>query len=241
MLRTIVSLSLLILAGARAAAAQAISGGDTGSPAVPEIATSGRGEVRVAPDLAIFNVSVDSRSPSAATAAADNASKITQAIAAIRAAGIDSAQITTAGYSVSADYEKNKQIGFIARNTLRVEVRRIADVARIIDVALASGGMQLNQLQFQKANAADARRSALALAVESARLDAETLAQAAGGSLGRMIYLTSGPAPTPIGTYSFNEVIATGMLASSPSTPIVPSELTIVAVASGRWQFISRK
>jgi uncharacterized protein len=240
MLRTVVSLSLLILAGVRAAAAQAVSGSDAGSPAVPEIATSGRGEVRAAPDLAIFNVSVDSRSPSVATAAAENASTITRTIAAIRAAGIDSSQITTAGYSVNPDYDKNRPIGFIVRNTLRVEVHRIADVARIIDVAMASGGTQLNQVQFQKANSHDARRTALAMAVSDARSDAETLALAAGGSLGRLLSLTSGPAPSPIGTYSFNQVVVTALGSGQP-TPIIPGDLIITAVASGRWQFIPRK
>ena len=242
MLRTVVSLSLLVWAGVQNAAAQVVSGGPgiSGSPEVPEIATSGRGEVRVAPDLAVFNVSVDSRSPSAAAAAADNAAKLTRAIAAIRVAGVDSAQITTAGYSVNADYEKNRQIGFIAHNTLRVEVRRIPDVGRIIDAALGTGGMQLNQLQFQRTETQDARHTALALAVAEARRDAETLAQAAGGSLGRLLYLTSGVSPSPIGRDFNNYAVMTASGMSQP-TPIMPGELMVTAVASGRWQFIARK
>jgi len=233
---------MLIWVGVQTAAAQVVSGAPagTGSPDLPEIAASGRGEIRVAPDLAVFNMSVDSRAPTAAAAAADNAAKITRAVAAIRNTGIDSAQITTTGYYVMADYEKNRQVGFIARNTLRVEVRRIADVARTIDAALAAGGLQLNQLQFQKASTQDARRSALAFAVAEARRDAETLAQAAGGSLGRLLYLTSGPAPSPLGTYSYNEVVVTG-LASSQPTPMLPGDLTVAALASARWQFVPRK
>jgi uncharacterized protein len=242
MLRTIVYLLLLICTGVQTAVAQVGSPGQgiPGSFEVPEIATSGRGEVRVAPDLAVFNVSVDSRAPSAAGAASDNAAKLTRAIAAIRAAGIDSAQITTAGFSVNADYEKNKQIGFIARNTLRVEVRRISEVGRIIDAALGAGGMQLNQLQFQRVDTQDARHSALALAVAEARRDAETLAQAAGGSLGKLLYLTSGVSPSPIGRDFSNYAVLTSSAGTQP-TPIMPGELMVTAVASGRWQFIPRK
>lgn len=242
MLRTLVYLLLLICTGVQTAVAQAGSPGQgiPGSFEVLEIATSGRGEVRVAPDLAVFNVSVDSRAPSAAAAATDNAAKLSRAMAAIRAAGIDSAQITTAGFSVNADYEKNKQIGFIARNTLRVEVRRISEVGRIIDAALGAGGMQLNQLQFQRVDTQDARHSALALAVAEARRDAETLAQAAGGSLGKFLYLTSGVSPSPIGRDFSNYAVLTSSAGTQP-TPIMPGELMVTAMASGRWQFIPRK
>ena len=242
MLRTVVSLSMLVWAGVQNAAAQATSGGQvvSGSLEVPEVATTGRGEVRVAPDLAVFNVSVDSRASTAASAATDNAAKLSRAMAAIRAAGIDSAQITTAGYSVNADYDKNRQIGFIAHNTLRVEVRRIPDVGRIIDAALGAGGMQLNQLQFQRVDTRDARHSALALAVAEARRDAETLAEAAGGSLGRLLYLNSGVSPSPVGRDFNNYAVLTATALSQP-TPIMPGELMVTAVASGRWQFIAAK
>lgn len=103
---------------------------ETRAPVIPEIATSGRGEIHVTPDQAVLSISVETRSSSAAAAAADNAPRITKAIAAIRAAGVDSAQLTTAGYSVDPDYEKNRQVGLIVRNTLRVELRRIPDIGQ---------------------------------------------------------------------------------------------------------------
>jgi uncharacterized protein YggE len=240
--RTLGYFSLLICVGRFTAGAQVASGGQIvpGSSEVPEIATSGRGEIRVAPDMAVFSVSADSRGPTATAAAADNAAKLNRAMAAIRAAGVDSAQISTSGYSVTADYEKNRQIGFIAHNTIRVEVRKIADVGRIIDAALAAGGMQLNSIQFQRVNTQDARRSALTSAVAEARRDAETLAQAAGGSLGKLLYLTSGVSPSPVGRDSYIiEAVATSM--TIPQTPIVPGELTVAGVASARWQFIPHK
>jgi uncharacterized protein YggE len=213
---------------------------ETRAPAIPEIATSGRGEIHVTPDQAVLSISVETRSSSAAAAAADNATRITRAIAAIRSAGIDSAQLTTAGYSVEPDYEKNRQIGFIVRNTLRVEVRRIPDIGRIIDAALAAGATRVNQVQFQRVNVQDARRSALALAVAEARRDAEVLAQAAGGRLGRLLYLTSGGSPSPVGRdVSRLETVMTSGGFISP-TPIMPGDLSVVAVASARWEFVAR-
>jgi uncharacterized protein YggE len=211
------------------------------SSARSEIATSGRGEVHVTPDQAVMTVSVETHSPSAAAAAQDNAARLMRTIAALRAAGVDSPQITTAGYSLSQDYEKNRPSGFAARNGLRVEVRRIADIGKLIDVALTAGATSVGQVQFVRADTREARRSALALAVAEARRDAEVLAQAAGGTLGKLVYLTSGVS-VPVGRENSNyaqlsSVVVTG---ASVATPIMPGELTISAVASARWLFVSR-
>jgi uncharacterized protein len=239
-LRTVVSLSLLVWAGARSAVAQVNSAGPSVPERVSEIATAGRGETRVAPDLAVFNVSVDSRATTAAAGVADNAAKLNAAMAAIRAAGVDSAQISTAGYSVNADYDKNRQIGFVVRNSLRVEVRRIADLGKVIDAALSSSSIQLNQLQFQRANTLDARHTALVLAVQEARRDAETMAQATGGSLGRLLSLSSSLSAPPIGRDPYNTAVFVTSASAQP-TPILPGDLTVWAIASGRWEFIPRK
>jgi len=208
------------------------------TPSSPEIAVTGRGEVRVAPDFARLQVTVETRSSSANAAAADNAARLTRTIAAVRAAGVDSAQISTAGFSVSQDYEKNRPSGFVVRNGLRIEVRQITDVGKVIDAALNAGATQVNSVQFLRSNVQDARRSALALAVAEARRDAEALAQAAGGSLGKLLYLTSSFASLPP-TFDYQTVTLTSGLTGA-ATPMMPGDLSVIAVANARWQFLPR-
>ncbi|HEY3258370.1 MAG TPA: SIMPL domain-containing protein [Gemmatimonadaceae bacterium] len=237
--RVTLAVSSLLCLATSATAAQ--SGQPTSSPSAsaPEIATSGRGEISVAPDLARLQVTVETRSSSASAAAADNAVKLTKTVAAVRVAGVDSAQIGTSGYSVVTDYDsKSRPIGFVVRNGLRIDVQRIADVGKIIDAALSSGSTQVNGIQFLRLNVNDSRRSAVALAVAEARRDAEVLARAAGGSLGRLIYLTSGFAQMPR-NFELQEVVLTSALAGA-STRIMPGDLTVVAVANARWQFLPR-
>ena len=219
------------------AAAPVAAQTQTASPNAPEIATTGRGEVHVAPDKAILNVGIETRSGSANAAVGDNASRVVKTIASLRAAGVDSAQITTGGYSLYPDYEKNKQIGFIARNNLRVEVLRIADVGKLIDAALSGGATQVSSVQFTRADSKEVIRTALALAVAETRRGAEVLAQAAGGSLGKLIYLTSGLPAQPMMSSQLESVVMTGS-SGYPQTPVIPGDLTIAAVASARWQFI---
>ena len=82
-------------------------------------------------------------------------------------------------------------------------------------------------------------RSALTLAVGEARRDAEALAQAAGGTLGKMIYLTSGFAAVPQ-PFDFQSVVVTSTLESG-GTRIMPGDLTVTAVANAVWQFVPRQ
>lgn len=193
--------------------------------------------MHVTPDKAILNVGIETRSGSANAAVGENAARVLKTIASLRSAGVDSARITTGGYLLYPDYEKNRQVGFIARNNLRVEVLRVTDVGKLIDAALSGGATQVSNIQFVRADTKEARRTALALAVSEAKRDAEILAQAAGGTLGKLVYLTSGLSPQPM-VAQLDNVVVTGMASGYPQTPVIPGDLTIAAVASARWEFL---
>jgi uncharacterized protein YggE len=209
-------------------------------PSIPEIATTGRGEVHVTPDKAILNVGVETRSGSANAAIGENAARILKTIASLGSAGVDSARITTRGYSLYPDYEKTRQVGFIARNNLRVEVQRVTDVGKLIDAALSGGATEVSNIQFLRADSKEGRRTALALAVAEAKVDAEILARAAGGTLGKLTYLTSGLSPQPM-VAQLDNVVVTGATSGYPQTPVIPGDLTIAAVASARWEFLPQR
>ena len=238
MSRTFHTLVAVMLAAPFAAQSQAVP------PGTAEIATNGRGEMRVAPDHAILIVSIESRGPAAAAAASDNAAKVTSTTSALRATGLAAEQIATLGYTVSQDYDFSaggrRPSGFVARNTLRIDVRRISDIGKLIDAALAAGATQISPTQFLPANPDDARARALTLAVASARRDAETMAKAAGGSLGKLIYLSSSYSAQPY----YEPQVVGGMAdmrappAALATTVLTPGDLTVTAVASGRWEFL---
>ncbi|MEP6610161.1 MAG: SIMPL domain-containing protein, partial [Burkholderiaceae bacterium] len=68
---------------------------------------------------------------------------------------------------------------------------------------------------------------------------AEVLAQAAGGTLGKLVYLTSGVSLPP-GRESPGYAVLTSSASGGMPTPIMPGELTVAAVANARWLFVSR-
>lgn len=230
----------LLVAGTSGAA----DGQESQRPPVPQIVTSGQGEVRVAPDRATISIGVQSRATTAAEASAQNSRKQRAIIDAIRAKGIAQEQISTSSFNVIPEtrYDREGQavprtLSYLVSNIVTVEVRRMDLVGPVIDAALGAGANQIHSLGFGLANADSARRSALAMAVQRARADAEVMARAAGGSLGPLLELTSGefhmPPPRPL-------MAMRGVQAEmDTSVPIEPGQEVIRAHVTARWQFAS--
>jgi uncharacterized protein len=229
------------IAGSAAGAQAAMS---SPSAREPEITASGRGEVRLAPTYAAVIVNVTTRANSAVEAAAQNAQKVDATMKALRGAGLTEKEIATSGYNLQQNYEypPNRQpepVGFAAHTTIRAEVRRLESLGRVIDAAITGGATGVSGIQFFASGTDEARRSAMAQAVREAKADADVIARAAGGSLGRLIALNSGGVSQPIRRDMYEaQLSAVATRGTSTPTSIVPGELNVTALVSGRWEFI---
>jgi len=211
---------------------------------VPSISIASRGEVKVNPDRANIQISVQTRATTAAAAAAENAVKQKAVIDALRALGIAAVDISTAGYNVYPEtrYEPNREpviIGYNVTNTLSIEIKTLTMIGPAIDAALAKGANMITSLQFYASNTDVARREAIGSAIQKARLDAEATARAAGGTLGQLLEVNIGayfpPPPRPIQLRQME-----GRVAAAPvmDTPINPGEQTVAVDVSTRWAFV---
>jgi uncharacterized protein YggE len=225
-----------------AAVAQAASMSSS-SASAPEITATGRGEVKLAPTYAALMVNIETRANTAVAAASQNAQKVQTVMKALQSAGLSEKDIATAGYNLQQmyDYSSNRQapepIGFSANTMIRAEVRRLESLGRVIDAAIGAGTTGISGVQYFASNAEVARRSAMSQAVREARTDADVLARAAGGSLGRLIALNSGGVSQPF-SRDFNVLASASARVAGAPTNIVPGELNITALVSGRWEFI---
>lgn len=248
MLRQILSASIAGCIAWTAAGAQAAVSPSHHQPSPsanePEITANGRGEVRLAPTYAALIVNVATRAPTAVEAAAQNGQKVEAVIKALRGSGLSEKDITTAGYNLQQDYDyrpdrRPEPSGFTANTSIRAEVRRLESLGRVIDAAIAGGATGISGVQYFASNTDEARRSAMAAAVREARADADVLARAAGGSLGRLIALNSAgvnqPFPREMLAMAGGNVAAR---AAGAPTNMVPGELNVTAMVSGRWEFI---
>ncbi|HMG94901.1 MAG TPA: SIMPL domain-containing protein [Gemmatimonadaceae bacterium] len=209
--------------------------------AIPQIAVTGRGEVKVSPDRATIQVSVQTRATTAAAAAAENATKQQSVLAALRALGLGSDQLSTINYNVYPEqrYEQGKEpvvVAYNVTNTILVDVRKLTQVGPVIDAALSHGANMITSLQFYASNTETARRSAIATAIEKARADAEAAARAAHGSLGTLIEINIGAySPPPPRPMMMSRVAG---VAQMDATPINAGEETLSVEVSTRWRFV---
>lgn len=210
--------------------------------AVPQISVTGRGEIKVSPDRATIQVSVQTRATTAAAAAAENATKQQSVLAALRALGLGNDQLSTINYNVYPEqrYEQGKEpviVAYNVTNTVLVDVRKLTQVGPVIDAALSHGANMITSLQFYASNTEAARRTAIAAAIEKARADAEAAALAAHGSLGGLLEINIGayspPPPRPM------MMIRGASAVAQADTPISPGDETLSVEVSTRWRFIA--
>ena len=209
----------------------------------PSLVTAGQGEAKVTPDRASVMINVQTRAATAAAAGADNAQRTTAVLAALSKLGLPKDQLSTEGYSVSPEMAYGNNVaprvtGYVVTNTVRAETKQPAQAGAIVDAALGAGANLINGLSFYAASIEEPRRQAIGLAVASARADAEAMAQAAGGSLGNLIELsTQGPTVPP---RPMMEVMLRKSAMAGAETPVNPGQQTITVYVNARWAFVAR-
>jgi uncharacterized protein len=232
-LNRIVSAAVIAATIASPLAAQVVAS------APPQIVVTGNGQATVNPDRATIFLGVQSRAATAATAGSENARRLRAILDTLRAVGLTADQISTINYNVSPEMQYSptgatppRVTAYVVTNTVRAELRRIEDVARVVDAALGKGANQVSSLQFFSSKADSVRRAAFASAVADARADAEVLARAAGGTLGALLELSSNEVPVrPV----FSRV---AMESAGQVTPIEAGQQTVSATVTARWVFI---
>jgi uncharacterized protein YggE len=214
------------------------------SEALPQISVAAQHEVKVAPDRATIQISVQTRAATAAAAATENATKVQAVLTALRALGLTNDQLSTMNFNVHPDYVHREGreptiTGYNVTNTILADVRRLDQVGRVIDAALSRGANMMTSLQFYASNTEAARRTAIAGAIAKARADAEAAAAAAGGSLGQLLEINIGahfPQP-PMPMMRMQAMAASGAM----DTPIQPGQESLTVIVSTRWRFNSAR
>lgn len=208
---------------------------------VPQIAVAARSEIKISPDRASIQISVQTRAATAAAAANDNATKLNAVLNALRALGLSNDQLSTLNYNVYPEqrYEQGKEpeiVAYNVTNTILADVRKLNQVGPVIDAALSHGANMITSLQFYASNTEAARRAAIASAIDKARQDADVAARAAHGTLGTLLEVSIGafspPPPRPLA------MMRAGIAAQS-DTPINPGDETLTVEVSTRWRFLA--
>ena len=199
----------------------------------PTIDVTGQGEAAVAPDMAILSLSV-MREAETAREALDQANEaMGEVIEAMRGEGVEGRDLQTSGLSIEPRYvyperageEGPRIVGYQVSNTLTVRVRDIERVGEVLDLSVTLGVNQGGSIVLTNDDPAAALEDARTAAVANAKSKAETLAEAAGVRLGRVMSIseqTRGAEPRPMAAPQ----MAMRVAAEDASVPIEAGENT---------------
>jgi uncharacterized protein len=178
--------ALLVLA---VAAFAGIGLPDTAGGAADEpkdgITVTGTGQVSGVPDEAEFSLGVTTKGQTARDALTANSAQMRRLIEALKTAGVAERDIKTQDVSVGPAYDGSGKVGgFSARNSVSVHIRNLNRAGAILDAASRAGANEVYGPSLSRSDREDLEARALKDAVANARERAETLADAAGVSLG---------------------------------------------------------
>jgi hypothetical protein len=165
------------------------------------ISVSGTGTVTLKPDVADLRLGVLISRPSVKAARADAAVAMTKVLAALKALGIDDKDIQTSNVSLQPTYDYSnganppRITGFQMSNSVTVTIHTLDKLGDAIDNTLAAGATSLDGVTFRVNDQTGAEVQARQAALTEARSKADTLAAAAGISIGGVASITETSAP----------------------------------------------
>jgi uncharacterized protein YggE len=193
-------LVVLVLSGAGCAAPVA-----AGDRPAPTIAVTATGRVSVRPDTALVHVGAEMRAATLADATADVARRMAAVLARVKALGVEDRDITTIVYGVDplqaprrSEEDPARIVGYRATNVVQVKIRRLDTAGAVVDAAVAAGANVVRGVQFTLDDPRAAEAQARAQAVRQAAAEARQLADAAGVSLGELVWLGEAGGPRPV-------------------------------------------
>lgn len=198
-----------------------------GAP-VDSVTASGTGRVMAAPDIATMSFGVELNDAEAQAALARAAKVADDIVAALRKAGVKPEDLQTSGVNLyptqSTEGDKVVVTGYQASISVSAKVRDIGEVGKVIEAASAAGALNISGPAFEMSEDSDQRARSIELAVAAARKNAETMARAAGKSVGDVISITASNVSVPLPLMR-----DAGVAAESLDIPIEAGQLEVAA------------
>jgi hypothetical protein len=211
-------------------------GGTAGAVAsrrLTRVLVSGDSIVQAQPDTAIISISVITQNKRALDAQTENANRSDEVVRVLKAAAGAGAEVKTSGYNLQpmTVYRENQPptiTGYQASNSVTVTMSDLTKVGAVIDAAAQAGANNINGVLFTLRKDRPARDQALADATREAIGKAQTIAQALGGRVSRIVEVQEGGV-TPRPVYEGELRNQAVMARSSAPTPIEVGTLDITS------------
>jgi len=197
-----------------------------------KVTVAGEAVIKVEPDVAVLVITVVTQSAQAIEAQQENARKSESVGSAVKAIAGPDAEIKTSDYTLQPqyDYRDNrlpKIIGYDARNSVTVTISDLKNVGAVIDAASKAGANSIQSVSFILRQTSPARGVALRDATKQAMNKAQSIAEALGGRVLRVVEENEGA--TVSGSPQTYEATASLRLSTTKliTTPISSGDLSI--------------
>jgi hypothetical protein len=227
---------LILLSFIFAVLASDLALGQTDKYEKSTLEVTGRGELKIKPDVAYLTLAVENTSKTASEAAKDNAEKMNGVISQLKTLISKEDKISTTGYQLFPVYEYDEKTrrsvltGYRASNQVVVEIKNLNQLGKLIDSSTQVGANRIDSISFDTNKREEYRRQALVKAVEDAKATAETVGKAAGVKIVKIIRIS--PSYELAGPVYRDFIQAKVAAAESAPTPIEPGELTVNATVN---------
>ena len=147
------------------------------------------------------------------------------------------ARMTREPYVPPVNPELRRIIGYEARNSVQVQVRRLGEMGKVIDALVGVGANEINGPNFTLDEPRAAQDEARVEAIATGRQRAELYARAAGMRVVRILSISEGG-----GYYPVEQVMVTGRSFGAgappppPPTPIAPGEVSVGVSVSMQFE-----
>ena len=195
---------------------------------------TGNAVVTAAPDTAYISLGVETKDPSAETAAQENARRMAQVMAVLKEMGLSDREISTSGYNI---YSYNQVVNrgtdqevtvttYHVQNRIEITTKNLDQVGKIVDAAVQAGANQVQGIRFDIADKQELQLQALKNAVKQAHTKAEVMADAAGIVIGGLVTLNE-----DYGTYApmYDTMVMRAQSVGGVETAINPGDVEVSA------------
>jgi len=209
------------------------------------VAVTGQGEVTAQPDMARVTLGVEARRPGLPEARTAVTAAVDRLLALTRELGIDPKYVNATALQVQPDYSWNQQTqkqvlqGYLVSRQVQVELRDLEKLGTLMERAVSAGANQVGGATLDSTRRKELERQAMALAVQDARLNAETLARAAGTGLGAVRTLNASSSPPQMPMY---RMVAADMPEAAPpaESTYQAGEMTFTALVSAEYELVAK-
>ena len=242
----------IALTGCGGSSGTVAAGASTATPTINTVTATGQVTVLAAPDQAVLMVSVQTDAPDPATAMDQNAKTMKAVIDRLKAEGLADSAIETTGVQVyplestvplpmtpttaGVTPPSTPQVtGYRATNTVQVTITQLDTVGKIYGAAIEAGANNVSGPTWRLSDDSAAIKDALKKAVESAKGKADTLASAAGASVGAVVSLNDNASSVPLVNY-YGATTAGAKSDSVSAPPVQQQQLEITASVTAVYE-----